>query len=86
MDLKNLNHFEMLQLDCTIQSARVKVTRYNKKNNDFIKVKKINGRAYAYRDFFDLKEIDQISINILKGQLLKALEKIKIIESDEEII
>lgn len=86
MNLKNLKHFEMMQLNCSIESARVNVSRHNKKYSDTIKVKKIKGRAYVYRDFFDLKEIDQININILKDQLSNALEKIKIIESDEEII
>lgn len=86
MDLKKLNHFELLQLNCSIQSARVKITRHNKKNSDTIKVKKIKGRAFAYRDFFDIKEVDQFNINILKDQLLNALEKIKIFESDEDIL
>ena len=86
MSLKNLKHFEMLQLNCSIESARVNVSRHNKKHNDTIRVKKINGRAYAYRDFFDLKEVDQLNIDLLNDQLLNALERIRIIESDEEII
>ena len=79
-NLKDLKHFEMMQLDCTIESARVKVTRYNKKNNDFIKVTNINGKPHVYRDFFDLKEVSGYSIIKMKKQLAEALDKIQIIE------
>lgn len=86
MDLKKLKHFQMMQLDCTIESARVKVTRYNKKNNDFIKVTNINGKPYVYRDFFDIKEVDHNIMYTLIDQLKDSLEKIKIFESDEDIL
>ena len=76
----------MMQLDCTIESARVKVTRYNKKNNDFIKVTNINGKPYVYRDFFDIKEVDNNTMYNLIDQLKNSLEKIKIFESDEDIL
>jgi len=85
-DLKKLKHFELLKMDASCNTAKFQVRRHNRKNNDNVRLKKIDGCAFAYRDFFDIKEVDQFNINILKDQLLNALEKIKIFESDEDIL
>lgn len=85
-DLKNLKHFELMKMDSSCNTAKFQVRRHNKKNGDNVRLKKINGSAYAYRDVFDLKEVDNTTMYTLINQLTESLEKIKIIESDEEII
>ena len=85
-DLKNLKPFELMKMDSSCNTAKFQVRRHNKKNGDNVRLKKINGCAYAYRDLFDLKEVDNTTMYTLIDQLTESLEKIKIIESDQEII
>ena len=51
-----------------------------------VRLKKIDGCAYAYRDIFDIKEVDHNIMYTFIDQLKDSLEKIKIFESDEDIL
>lgn len=86
MNLKNIKYFELTKLDCSINYARIKAARYKQKTGQSIKIKSIKGQPYAYRDILDLKEVDHNTMYTLIDQLKNSLEKIKIFESDEDIL
>lgn len=86
MSLKKLKHFELMKMDSSCNTAKFQVRRHNKKNGDNVRLKKINGCAYAYRDIFDLKDITEHEKHSILKELSDYLDTRKIIESDEEII
>lgn len=79
-NLKDLKHFEMIKLNASCNTAKFQVRRHNAKYNDNVRLTKINDEPYAYRDFFDLKEVSGYTIIKMKKQLAEALDKIQIIE------
>ena len=85
-NLKYLKHFELLKIDASYNTVRVRVQRHNAKYNDNVRLTKINNNPYVYRNFFDIKEVDHNIMYTLIDQLKNSLEKIKIFESDEDIL